>query len=89
MQHRAAHVQAHVGVVAMNLEVLFVVAIFLCAIEACRIDGQLALGVEHLDRAEMLGGGGMIEQNQVPDLLADVLDSGITRLLATLRSDRS
>ena len=76
MQHRAADVQAHVGAVAMNLEVLFVVAIFLYGIEACRIDGQLALRVEHLDRAEMLGGGGMIEQDQVPDLLADVLERG-------------
>ncbi len=47
----------------MNLEVFFVAAIFRHGIEARRIDRQPALGVEHLDRAEMLGGGGVIEQN--------------------------
>ena len=74
----------------MNLKILLVAAILRRRIEACRIDGQLALRVEHLDYAEMLGGGGMIEQDQVLDLLADVpLISGVTRLLATLRSDRS
>ena len=76
MQHRAAHVQAYVGLVAMNPEVFLVAAIFQYGIEARRIDGQLALRVEHLDHAEMFGGGGVIEQDQVPDLLADVLDRG-------------
>ena len=32
------------------------------------------VGVEYLDRAEMLGGGGVIEQDQVPDRLADLVD---------------
>ena len=63
-----------IGIGAMDLEILLVAAILRRRIEACRIVRQLALRVEHLDRAEMLGGGGMIEQDQVLDLLADALD---------------
>ena len=33
-------------------------------------------GVEHLDRAEMLGGRGVVEQDQVQDRLGDVLELG-------------
>ena len=58
----------------MDLEILLVAAILLHRIEACRIVCQLALRVEYLDHAEMLGGGGVIEQDQVLDLLADALD---------------
>ena len=58
----------------MDLEILLVAAILRRRIEACGIMRQPALRVEHLDHAEMLGGGGMIEQDQVPDLLADVVD---------------
>ena len=43
-------------------------------IETRRIVCQSALRVEYLDHAEMRGGGGMIEQDQVLDLLADALD---------------
>ena len=32
------------------------------------------VGVEHLDRAKMPGGRGAVEQDQMPDLLADVAD---------------
>src|SRR4030081_823126 len=74
MQHRTADEQADVRPVDVRLEILLVAAIVRCRIEARRIDGQLALRVEHLDRAEMLGGGGMVEQDQMPDLPADVLD---------------
>ena len=73
-QHRAAHVQACIGIGAMDLEILLVAAILRRRIEACRIVRQLALRVEHLDRAEMLGGGGMIEQDQMLDLPADAPD---------------
>ena len=73
-QHRAADVEADVGIGAMDLEILLVAAILRRRIEACRIDRQLSLRVEHLDCAEMLGGGGMIEQDQVLDLLADAFD---------------
>src|SRR5438093_269722 len=58
----------------MDLEILLVAAILRRRIEACRIVRQIALRVEYLDHAEMLGGGGMIEQDQVLDLLADALD---------------
>src|SRR5258708_36684878 len=40
------------------------------------VDGQSPVGVKHLDRAEILRGGGMIEQDQMPDRFADVLDLG-------------
>ena len=62
------------GLVAMDLEILLVAAILRRRIERRGIDRQSALRIEHLDRAEMLGGGGMVEQDQVQDLLADVLD---------------
>ena len=58
----------------MDLKILLVAAILRRRIEACRVVSQLALRVEHLDHAEMPGGGGMIEQDQVADLLADVVD---------------
>ena len=58
----------------MDLEIFLVAAILRHRIEACRIVCQLALRVEHLDCAEMFGGGGMIEQDQVLDLSADALD---------------
>ena len=58
----------------MDLKILLVAAILRRRIEACRIVCQLALRVEHLDHAEMPGGGGMIEQDQVLDFLADALD---------------
>src|SRR3982074_1273351 len=58
-QHRTADAHAQRGVrpVDVRLEIFLVAAIVRCRIEARRIDGQLALRVEHLDRAEMLGGG--------------------------------
>jgi hypothetical protein len=58
----------------MDLEILLIAAILRRRIEACRVVRQLALCIEHLDHAEMLGGGGMIEQDQVLDFLADALD---------------
>ena len=73
----------------MDLEVVLVAAIFRPRIERRGIDGQLPVRIEHLDRAEMLGGRGVVEQDQVPDSLLTLLISGITRLLATARSDRS
>ncbi|MET4769357.1 hypothetical protein ABIA28_001571 [Bradyrhizobium elkanii] len=39
-----------------------------------RVDGQIAPGVEHLDRAEMFCGRGVIEQDQLAQLLADIAD---------------
>ena len=78
-----------IGIVAVDLKILLVAAVFRPRVERGGIDRQPALRVEHLDRAEMLGGRGVVEQDQVPDLLADALISGITRLLATARSDRS
>jgi hypothetical protein len=74
VQHRLADEQADVGMLAMNPKILFFAAIFRHRIEARSVDGQPALRIEHLDRAEMLGGRGMIEQDQVADFLADILD---------------
>ena len=74
MQHRAADEQPGVGLVAMDLEIFLVAAIFRNRIQRRGVDGQPSPGVEHLDRAEMLGGGGMIEQDQMADLFADALD---------------
>jgi hypothetical protein len=74
MQHRTADEQAHIGVVAMNLEELLVAAILLDRIQRRGVDGHSPFGVEYLDCAEMLRGRGTVEQNQMPDRLADVLD---------------
>ena len=73
MQHRAADKQALIRIVAMDLEILFVGAILRPRIERGGIDRQLSRCVEHLDGAEMLGGGGVVEQDQMQDRLADVL----------------
>src|ERR1700737_3486471 len=74
MQHRTADEQAGVGLVAMNPKELLVAAIFGYRIQRRGVDGQSPFGVEHLDRAEMFRSRGMIEQDQMPDQLADVLD---------------
>ena len=74
MQHRAAQEQAGIGPVAVNPEILFIGAIFRDRIQRRGVDDQPALGVEHLDGAEMLGGRGVVEQDQVPDRRADLLD---------------
>ena len=60
-----------IGIVAVDPEVLFVAAIFRQRIEARCIDRQPPLRVEHLDRAEMLGRHGVIEQDQMQDGPAD------------------
>ena len=73
----------------MHFKIFLVGAILRRRIEAGRIVRQSALRVEDLDHAEMPGGGGMIEQDQVLDFLADAPDIGITRLLVTARSERS
>ena len=74
VQHRAADEEPHVGLVAMNLEVLLIAAIFGHRIQRRGVDGQPSLGIEYLDRAKMLGGRGVIEQDQLPDRLADLVD---------------
>ncbi len=55
----------------MNPEIFLVSAILRRRIETGRIVCQSALRVEDLDHAEMPGSGGVIEQDQVLDLLAD------------------
>ena len=72
MQRRAADEQARVGLVAMNLEIFLVAAVFRQRIERRGVDDQFPVGIEYLDRAEMFGGRGMIEQDQLPQRLADV-----------------
>ena len=74
MQHRTADEEACVGLLAVHLEVFFVAAVFGRRIERGGIDREPSLRIEHLDRAEVLGGRGMIEQDQVPDRLADTLN---------------
>ena len=74
MQHRTADVEARVGSVVVNLEILLVAAIFGGRIHRRGIDNQFSVGVEHLDRAEMLRGCCMVEQDQLPDRLADLAD---------------
>ena len=58
----------------MNLEIFLVAAVFRQRIERRGIGDQFARDIEHLDRAEMLGGRGMIEQDQLPQWLADLVD---------------
>ena len=58
----------------MDLKVFLVAAVFRPRVERGGVDRQLPDGVEHLDRAEMLGGRGVVEQDQMQDRLADVLE---------------
>src|SRR5258708_38677217 len=44
------------------------------------VDGQSPVGVKHLDGAEILRGGGMLEQDQMPDRFADGLELGDHRV---------
>jgi len=44
------------------------------------IQDQIAPRIEHLDRAEMLGGSGMVEQDQVEQRLADALHLGLDEM---------
>ncbi len=74
MQHRPADVEAGVRLVAVNLEIILVAAVFRRRIQRRGVDGQSPFGVEHLDRAKMPGGRRMVEQDQLPDRLADLLD---------------
>src|SRR5258708_14003583 len=74
MQHRRADVQASVGLVAMYPKIFFVAAFGSYRVKRRGVDRQSPVRVQHLDRAEILRGGGMIEQDQMPDRFADVLD---------------
>ena len=76
MQGRFADVKVEIGIVAMDLEVVFVGAVLGPRIERGRIDRQLPPRIEYLDRAEVLGGGGVIEQDQVQHRPADMLELG-------------
>ena len=58
----------------MHLEVFFVAAVLRQRIERGGVGRQPSLGVEDLDRPEMFRGRGMVEQDQMPDRLADTLD---------------
>ena len=74
VEHWPADVEAGIGIVPMNPEILLVAAVFRLRIERGGVDRQIPVGIEHLDRAEMLGGCGVVEQDQMPDLLADARD---------------
>ncbi len=73
MQHRAADIEALIRIVAMYPKIFLVAAILRPRVERGGVDRQLSRRVEHLDRAEMLGGRGVVEQDQMQDRLADVL----------------
>ncbi len=76
MQPGAADEQAHIRAIAVNGEILFFRTILRLRIERGRIERKLPLGVEYLDRAEMLGRRGPIEQDQMADGFGDLLDLG-------------
>ncbi len=58
----------------MDAEISFVAAVLDQGIERRCIVHQLPRAVEDLDRAKVLCGGGVVEQDQLPDLLADLRD---------------
>ena len=92
VKHRAADEKAEVGPIAMELEKLLVAAIFPPRIERRGVDRQPSRGIEHLQRAEVFCRGGTVEQQQMQDRFAEVLDFRQVRefmLLAAARSDRS
>ena len=71
MQRRPADEQPRIGPFAMNTEPGLVGAIFRSRVEGRGVDGDVAGCIEHLKRAEIFGGGGVIEQDHLPDFLAD------------------
>ena len=75
MQHRAADEQAR-GPAGRGepRNIPRCSAVFRQRVERRGIDGQFSRGIEHLDRAEMPGGRDAIEQDQLPQGLADVVD---------------
>ncbi|MGY4382182.1 hypothetical protein ACVWZ3_009821 [Bradyrhizobium sp. i1.3.6] len=73
-KHRTADEEAGVGIVAMNPEVVLLAPVLRQGIERGGVDGQPALGIEHLDGAEVPRRGGVIEQDQVTDRLRDRVD---------------
>ena len=58
----------------MHQEEFLVAAIFRRGIQRRRVDDQPPIGIKHLDRAEMLGHGRMVEQDQMADRLANIID---------------
>jgi hypothetical protein len=88
VQHRAADEQAGVGPVAMNREIFLVAAIFRSRVQRRGVDGQSSLGVEYLNPAKMFRGRGVVEQDQLPDRLSDLIDLRHHHV-ATARSERS
>ncbi len=74
MQHRPADEQAGIGLIAVHLEVLLVGAVFGHRIQRGGVDGQSPFGIEHLDRPEMLGVRGLVEQDQIPQRFAEFCD---------------
>ena len=74
MQHRPADIQADVGLIAMDLEIVLVAAVFSHRIQCRGVDGQAPVGVEYLDSAEMLRGRGVIEQNQMQQRFGNILE---------------
>ena len=76
MQRRAADEQASIGLLPMNPEIFLAATVFRQRIERRGVDDQFSIGIEHLDRAEMFGSSGAVEQDQVPHRPGDLVDLG-------------
>jgi hypothetical protein len=76
MQRRAADIEAGIRMVAMNAEIVLVGAADRHRIERGGVHADASALVEHLDRAEMIGGRGMIEQDQMQQRFGNVLEFG-------------
>jgi len=63
-----------IAALAMHPEIFLLGAVFRHGIERGGVRDQLAVGVERLDRAEMTGVRGMVEQDQVQDRPGDAAD---------------
>lgn len=75
-QHRAADEEPGSGIVAVDREIVLLAPVLDEGIERGSVDDQPALGIEHLDGAEMPGRRRVVEQDQVADRLGDRREFG-------------
>ncbi|WP_208748174.1 hypothetical protein [Achromobacter agilis] len=79
---RLADVQAHVVGVAVHLEEIPVGEIHRGRVERPGVIADIAVLIHHHDGAQVLGGGGAVEQEAMPGCAFDALYSGFVQALA-------
>jgi hypothetical protein len=81
--------QTRIGIVAVNLEIIFIGAVFRLWVQRFGIVSQTPGCVKYLNSAEVFRGGCMVEQNEIEIRLLTPARSGSVMWLTTFLSDRS